>query len=115
MPPFQVKHSDEEREYQRPESSVQQSHRMDENGKELITQLHQADDLLGFGSLVDASARKETATAMEAVELAGLTTAALKELVLENHNLAVELINLLSDDLLSSTSSGCITVKRRRW
>ena len=79
---------------------VVKSHRMDENGKELITQLHQADDLLGFGSLVDSSARKETATAMEAVELAGLTTSELKELVLENHNLAVELINLLSDDLL---------------
>lgn len=78
---------------------VVKSHRMDENGKELITQLHQADDLLGMGSLVDASARKETATALEAVELAALSIVELKKLVLENHNLAVELINLLSDDL----------------
>jgi len=79
---------------------VAKSHRMDENGKELITQLHQADDLLGFGSLTDASARKETATAMEPVELAALPVSGLKTLVKDNHNLAVELINLLSDDLL---------------
>ena len=79
---------------------VVKSHCMDENGKELITQLHKADDFLGFGSLVDAAARKETATAMEPVELAGIAIHELRDLIAENHNLAVELINLLSEDLV---------------
>lgn len=79
---------------------VVKSHCMDENGKELITQLHKADDFLGLGSLVDAAARKETATAMEAVELAGIAIHELRDLIESNHNLAVDLINLLSEDLV---------------
>ena len=48
-------------------------HSMGEDGKELITSLFRADDFLGFTSFLNNIPYKESATAMEEVELAGIS------------------------------------------
>ena len=48
---------------------VVKCHKMDEEGKELITSLHSSDDFLGFTSFMDNIPYQESATAVEDVEL----------------------------------------------
>lgn len=74
-------------------------HTMDEDGKELITSLHRADDFLGFTSLIDHIPYQESATAIEEVELAGISKENLKQVLENNHNISMELMELLSGDI----------------
>mgnify|MGYP003113688650 CR=1 FL=1 len=76
---------------------VVKSHKLDESGKELITALHKADDFLGFTSFNDTIPYQETATAVEATELAGILKSELKEILGKNQKVSLALVNELSD------------------
>jgi len=78
---------------------IVKSHKMDDNGKELITALHKPDDFLGFTSVDDNAPYEESATAVEEVELAGVSKSQLSDILEKSNHVAVELVNLLSDNL----------------
>ena len=72
---------------------------MDEDGKELITSLFRADDFLGFTSFIDNIPYRESATAIEDVELAGISKENLKQVLEKNHNISLELMELLTGNI----------------
>ena len=78
---------------------VVKSYRTEESGKELITALHQPDEFLGFTSFLDNVPYQETATAMEAVELAAVNKDMLNDILSKNRKVSLELLNVLSQDL----------------
>ncbi|SNZ00744.1 response regulator [Flagellimonas pacifica] len=78
---------------------VVKCHKMDEDGKELITSLHRADDFLGFTSFVDNVPYLESATAVEPTELAAISKADLKDVLENNHTVSLELMELLSENI----------------
>ena len=78
---------------------VVKSHKMEESGKELITALHKADDFLGFTSFADNVPYQESATAVEDVELAGISKMELKNVLIKSQNVSLELLNVLTDNL----------------
>jgi DNA-binding response OmpR family regulator len=78
---------------------VVKCHTIDEDGKELITSLHRADDFLGLTSFVNNSPYPETATAMETVELAGISKEQLKNILSQNQSISLELMGLLTENL----------------
>ncbi len=78
---------------------VIKSHKMDENGKELITALYKADDFLGFTSFTDNVPYQESATAVEDAQLAGISKGNLKDILDKSKNISLELMELLTDNL----------------
>lgn len=74
-------------------------HSMDADGKELITSLYRADDFLGFTSFLNNIPYQESATALEPVELAGISKEELKEILGENKNISLELMELLTENI----------------
>ncbi len=78
---------------------VIKSHKMDENGKELITALYKADDFLGFTSFMDNVPYQESSTAVEDSELAGISKSSLKDILEKSKNISLELMELLTDNL----------------
>lgn len=78
---------------------VVKSHKIDENGKELITALHKDDDFLGFTSFVDTMPYQESATAVEAVELTSISKLRLKEVLGKSQNVSIELMNVLTANI----------------
>ncbi len=78
---------------------VVKCYKMDEEGKELITALYRPDDFLGFTSFLNNMPCQETATAIENVELAGISKDKLKVLLEENHDISIELMELLTNDI----------------
>ncbi|MCC4213962.1 response regulator [Leeuwenhoekiella parthenopeia] len=78
---------------------VVKSHRIEESGKELITALHQPDEFLGFTSFVEHVPYQETATAMEAVELAALPKNLLNDILSKNRKVSLDLLNIITQDL----------------
>ena len=78
---------------------VVKCHRIDEDGKELITSLYRADDFLGFTSFLNNMPYQESATAMEGVELAGISKERLKTILEKNHNISLELLELLTNNI----------------
>ncbi|ADV50307.1 transcriptional regulator, Crp/Fnr family [Cellulophaga algicola DSM 14237] len=74
-------------------------HSMDEDGKQLITSLYRADDFLGFTSFLKNVPYQESATAMEDVVLAGISKENLKAILERNHNISLELVELLSGNI----------------
>ncbi|WP_458626109.1 response regulator [Winogradskyella sp. PC D3.3] len=73
---------------------------IDEQGKELVTALYNEDDLFGYTSFTDNQPHKETAKAIANVELVGISTVQFNKLLIDNHKIALELIQLLTDNLL---------------
>ena len=71
----------------------------DPNGKELITALYKSDDFLGFTSLEDNIPYNEDAIAVENTEVVRLSKSILKEILKKNQDIALDLMNLLSDNL----------------
>lgn len=80
-------------------NGVVKSHKIDESGKELITALHKTDDFLGFTSFADTMPYQESATAVEDVELAGISKLHLKEILGKSQNVSIELMNVLTDNI----------------
>jgi CRP-like cAMP-binding protein len=78
---------------------VVKCHTMDMDGKELITSLYRADDFLGFTSFMNNIPYQESATAMEDIELAGISKEDLKNILGKNHNVSLELMELLTNDI----------------
>ena len=74
-------------------------HNMDADGKELITSLYRADDFLGFTSFLNNIPYQESATALEPVELAGISKEDLKEILGKNKNISLELMELLTENI----------------
>ena len=73
--------------------------RMDEQGKELITALYKEDDLFGYTSFTQNIPYQETATAIKDLEMVGILKNDLKNLLDTNHKVALELMQLLTEDL----------------
>jgi len=74
-------------------------HKLDENGKELITALHKEDDLFGYTSFTQNIPYQETATTISEASLVGLSKNELTNILNTNHKLTLELIQLLTDDI----------------
>ena len=74
-------------------------HKLDEQGKELTTALYKEDDFFGYTSFTGNTSYKETATALKDSELKGLAKSELLNILNTNHQVTLELIQLLSDDL----------------
>lgn len=78
---------------------VVKTHTMDLTGKELITGLYKADDFLGFTSFDENLPYTETATAVEDVELVGISKKHLTDILKKSQDVSLELMNLLTDNL----------------
>ena len=78
---------------------VVKCHTMDSDGKELITSLFRADDFLGFTSFMNNIPYQESATAMEEVELAGISKDKLKAILEKSQSISLELMELLTDNI----------------
>lgn len=78
---------------------VVKCHRMDEDGKELITSLYRTNDFLGFTSFMNNIPHQESATAIEPVELTGISKENLKTILQKNKNISFELMELLTENI----------------
>ncbi len=75
------------------------THKLDETGKELITGIYKPDDFFGFSSFAQRLSYSESASAIELTKLVGLPNEKLCLLLEENHELSMELMQLLSENL----------------
>lgn len=80
-------------------SGVVKTHKLDRNGKELITGVYKADDYFGFHSFAKSTTHQEAATALEDTTVITIPTAQLTRLLSENQDLALELMQQLSENL----------------
>ena len=78
---------------------VVKNHKIDEDGKELITALYKDDDLFGYTSFKHNMPYQESATAINDSVLLGITKNNLKDVLDKNHKVTIELIQLLTDNL----------------
>jgi len=78
---------------------IVKTHKLDENGKELITGIFNADEFFGFSSLTANEIYEEYATAMEDSTLVGVNKEKLSAVLQENHGLAMELMHVLAESL----------------
>jgi DNA-binding response OmpR family regulator len=74
-------------------------HKLDEQGKDLTTALHKADDLFGYTSFTQNIPYQETAAAIQDTQLVAISKNELKNVLNSNHKVTLELIQLLTDDL----------------
>ncbi len=74
-------------------------HKLDENGKDLTTALYKEDDLFGYTSFTQNTTYQETATAIQDSKLLEVSKNELKKILDGNHQVMLELIQLLTDDL----------------
>lgn len=74
-------------------------HSMDTDGKQLITALYRADDFLGFTSFLSNIPYQESATAIEPVELAGISKENLKDILEKNKNISFKVIEILTENI----------------
>lgn len=82
------------------EKGLIKCHKLDEQGKNLTTALHKEDDLFGYTSFTQNTSYKETATAIKDSILLSVSKNELKEVLNSNHNVTLELIQLLNEDLV---------------
>ena len=80
-------------------NGIVKSHKLDRNGKDLITGLYRPDDFFGFSSFAPQTTHNEAATAMEDTRLIGISTQTLKNILEQNHDLTLELMQFLSENL----------------
>ena len=78
---------------------VVKTHKLDEQGKELITGIYNADDFFGFTSFTKNIAYREYATAIEDCHLAGITKEQLKMALDSNYDLIMDLMQILAESL----------------
>lgn len=78
---------------------VVKCHKLDRQGKELTTALHNKDNLFGYTSFTQNIPHQESATAIKDTELVGVSRNQLKNMLSNNHKITLELIQLLTDDL----------------
>lgn len=73
--------------------------RFDEKGKELTTSLYKENNLFGFTSFTQNIPYRESAKAIEDVELIGVQKKELTQILLKDHKVALALIELLTDNI----------------
>ncbi len=78
---------------------IVKTHKLDENGKELITGIYNADEFFGFSSLTANEIYEEYATAMEESILVGVNKEKLSAVLQENHSLTLKLMHVLAESL----------------
>lgn len=78
---------------------VVKSHRMDEFGKELITSIYKEGDFFGNTSFNKANSYTEYATAMEETRVYAVTKEELKNILVNNSNITLELIDVMGDNI----------------
>jgi CheY-like chemotaxis protein/CRP-like cAMP-binding protein len=78
---------------------VVRCYKIDEKGKELATALYKADDLFGYTSFTQNIPYKETASAIKDTEIVGISKTELKNVLINNHKVTLEVIQLLTDDI----------------
>lgn len=83
---------------------IVKNYKLDEDGKELITGLYKEDDLFGYTSFTHNIPYQEFATAIKDTELVGVLKNELKDILENNHNITLELIELLTENLSSIKS-----------
>jgi len=74
--------------------------KLNEFGKELIINIHNADDFLGFSAIVDNSHYYETITAMENTEILAVSKTILQQILENNFKLSLELFQLINENLI---------------
>ena len=78
---------------------VVKTHRMDQFGKELITSLYKEGDFFGSIYFNRPVANEEFATAMEDTRLYAITKEELKNILVQNSNVTLELIDVMGESL----------------
>ena len=78
---------------------VVKCYKLDELGKELTIGLYKEDDIFGYLSFTKNIPYQETATAIKDLEMVGILKNDLKNILDTNHKIALELIQLLTNDL----------------
>lgn len=78
---------------------VVKTHRIDEQGKELITALHKGDDFFGFTSFTQVNHYQERATTLEKTTVFRLVKNDLKNILHQNHAVTLDLIDHLNDNV----------------
>jgi CRP-like cAMP-binding protein len=78
---------------------IVKTHKLDEQGKELITGIFKPDEFFGIASFSRNIPYTEYATAIENVKLVGITKEVLKQLLHDNHDLAIDFMQYLTDNL----------------
>lgn len=78
---------------------VVKTHRMDENGKDLITSLHKEGDFFGNMSFNRPLAYDEYATAMEETRVYAIGKEDFKEILSKNNKISLDLIEVLGENL----------------
>lgn len=81
------------------ENGVVKNHKLDEYGKELITALHKNGDFFGYSSFSNNNPYHESATAVNDTTVYAISKEELKEILENNHNITLELIELLTDNI----------------
>ncbi|WP_248723936.1 response regulator [Seonamhaeicola sp. ML3] len=84
------------------EKGLVKCHKLDEQGKDLTTALHKEDDLFGYTSFTQNITYKETAAAIQDTVLLGLSKHELQDILHANHNVTLEFIQLLNEDLVDA-------------
>jgi CheY-like chemotaxis protein/CRP-like cAMP-binding protein len=74
-------------------------YQINELGKELVTGLYKEDDLFGYHSFTQNTPYQETAMAIADTKIVGISIIEFKIILDENHKVAIELIELLADNL----------------
>lgn len=80
-------------------SGAVKTNKSDGSGKELITGLYNAGDFFGLSGFTKNTPYQEFATALEDTRAIGMVKDELRKVLEENHYLALELMQLLSEDL----------------
>ncbi|WP_370479432.1 response regulator [Tamlana flava] len=74
-------------------------YQINELGKELATALYKEDDLFGYNSFTQNMPHKESAVAIEDTKLVGISIIEFKDVLSQNHEVAIALLELLADNL----------------
>ncbi|MCJ7465612.1 MAG: response regulator [Maribacter sp.] len=80
-------------------SGLVKTHKLDETGKELITGIYKPDDFFGFSSFAQQLPYSESASAIEVTKLVGIQKEKLNQLLEDNHELSMELMQVLTENL----------------
>jgi DNA-binding response OmpR family regulator len=78
---------------------VVRCYKLDEQGKELTTEIYKEGDLFGFASITQFNYYDETAIALKNVKLFALSRINLYEILDNNHEFLFKLVQTLNDDL----------------
>lgn len=76
------------------------SSKIDEFGKELIINIHKADDFFGFSAIIENPHYYETTTTMEKVEVMFVTKSTLQKIIENNHKLSFDILQLINESLI---------------